>query len=202
MPWYRFDRATLPTMPWMNGGGVTREIACWPPGAGFDTFDWRMSIATIASDGPFSVFAGTDRVITLLEGGGVHLATGDGAIDHRLDTSWAPFAFPGEATIHGRLLAGECADLNVMTRRTVCRAEVRALRQSSQVSAPDGLLLAVQGVWSVQAEGHEVQALPVQMGLWWHHDAQAEAITWHLHPRTPDAVLLTVTIHPKPATTR
>lgn len=202
MPWHRFDRTTLPAKPWKNGGGLTREIACWPAVAGFDHFDWRLSIATIASDGPFSVFAGTDRVITLLEGAGVHLSTGDGAINHHLDTPWTPFAFPGEAPIHGRLLAGDCADLNVMTRRAACRAEVRVMRQSSQVSAPDGLLLAVQGVWNVQAEGHEVQALPVQMGLWWHHDAQAETTTWHLHPRTLDAVVLTVTIHPTPATTR
>ncbi len=202
MPWHRFDRATLPAMPWKNGGGVTREIACWPRGAGLDTFDWRVSIATIASDGPFSAFPGMDRVITLLEGGGAHLASDDGAIDHHLDTPWTPFAFAGEARIHARLLAGECADLNVMTRRAACRTEVQVLRQSSQACAPDGLLLAVQGVWNVQAEGHEIQALPVQMGLWWHGDAQGEAITWHLHPRTPDAVLLAVTIHPTPATPR
>ncbi len=66
MPWHRFDRATLPATPWKNGGGVTREIVCQPPGAGLAAFDWRVSIATIASDGPFSLFAGIDRVITLL----------------------------------------------------------------------------------------------------------------------------------------
>jgi environmental stress-induced protein Ves len=84
-------------MPWKNGGGVTREIVCQPPGAGMDSFDWRVSIAHIASDGPFSAFPGIDRVITLLKGGGVHLSSADGQVNHRLGTPLAPFAFAGEA---------------------------------------------------------------------------------------------------------
>ena len=34
--------------PWKNGGGVTREIAVEPPGAGFDSFGWRVSTAVVA----------------------------------------------------------------------------------------------------------------------------------------------------------
>ncbi|MEY2618152.1 MAG: hypothetical protein RL522_1154 [Pseudomonadota bacterium] len=197
MRWQRFDRSSLPAMPWKNGGGVTREIVCWPPGAGLDDFDWRVSIATIASDGPFSAFPGIDRVITLLEGGGVHMASEGGAIDHRLDTPLQPYAFPGEATVQARLLAGECEDFNVMTRRASCRADVQVLRQERALSAPQGLLLATQGVWSVQAAGEDSHALPVALGLWWASEAAA---TWRLQPQTPDAALLAVTIHPLPAT--
>lgn len=36
-----------------NGGGVTVEIAVHPEGASVDNFDWRISMATVASDGPF-----------------------------------------------------------------------------------------------------------------------------------------------------
>jgi environmental stress-induced protein Ves len=35
-------------LPWKNGGGSTTEIAIAPPDAGFDDFDWRISLATIA----------------------------------------------------------------------------------------------------------------------------------------------------------
>ena len=63
----------LRAAPWKNGGGSTTEIAISPPDAGFDDFDWRISVATIAADGPFSAFAGIDRVITLLAGAGVLL---------------------------------------------------------------------------------------------------------------------------------
>jgi environmental stress-induced protein Ves len=36
----------VPATPWKNGGGVTREIAVHPQGAGFDDFVWRLSMAT------------------------------------------------------------------------------------------------------------------------------------------------------------
>jgi len=195
MPWHRFDRATLPAIPWKNGGGMTREIVCQPPGVGLDAFDWRVSIANIASDGPFSVFTGIDRVITLLEGGGVHLRGEDGAIDYRLDTPLQPYAFAGEAHIHARLLEGACEDFNVMTRRATCRSCVIALREATTLHAPQGLLLTLKGSWDVQAEGDAKQALIAAQGLWW--DSQ---IAWHLSPQTADAIVLAVTIHSQTAT--
>ena len=38
--------------PWKNGGGTTAEVAVHPPGAGFEDFDWRISMADVAADGP------------------------------------------------------------------------------------------------------------------------------------------------------
>ena len=35
----RFDLASTPSVPWKNGGGSTRELACWPQGAGMDGFE-------------------------------------------------------------------------------------------------------------------------------------------------------------------
>ncbi|WP_305230098.1 HutD/Ves family protein, partial [Klebsiella pneumoniae] len=78
----RFDLNQIAASPWKNGGGSTREIACWPPGAGMEAFGWRISVATIDQPGPFSAFAGVDRQIMLLDGDGVHLR-GEG-IDHVL----------------------------------------------------------------------------------------------------------------------
>jgi environmental stress-induced protein Ves len=57
---HRFEGARLPAISWKNGGGTTREVVTQPPGAAFDEFNWRVSIATIASDGPFSTFPGVD----------------------------------------------------------------------------------------------------------------------------------------------
>ena len=47
-------------MPWKNGGGITTEIWVSPEGSGLAgvPFDWRVSIADVATDGPFSKFAG------------------------------------------------------------------------------------------------------------------------------------------------
>jgi len=80
---HRFDLATVPPTPWKNGGGATRELACWPSGAGMHDFEWRVSVATIAAPGPFSAFAGVDRQIMLLDSDGVHLRAPVGALGGR-----------------------------------------------------------------------------------------------------------------------
>jgi environmental stress-induced protein Ves len=186
----RFCVDDLPAMPWKNGGGVTREIVCLPPGAGINDFDWRVSIAHIASDGPFSAFPGVDRIITLLNGGGVHLQSEGGEVNHRLDTPLAPLAFAGESPIHARLLAGDCHDFNVMTRRSVCRASLQVLRSACDWPATSqGLLMAVQGSW--QLEGDHAQTLAPQQGLWWSETCPA----WRFQPQGDGAALLALTLH-------
>lgn len=206
MPIQFFERAQLRASPWKNGGGVTREIACHPPSANMQDFDWRISIAHIARDGDFSVFAGVDRVITLLEGGGVHLRSADGSVLHALDTPWQPFAFSGDAAVHGRLMNGDCHDLNVMSRRGVCQAEVRVLRRrETLLPAPAGLLLAIQGTWQVQTPHTDTDtdttsaqqhALGAQTGLWWHDDMLA--CECRCVDSEPDAALLAVRFTPTP----
>lgn len=105
------------SMPWKNGGGATAEIAIAPPGASVaGGFDWRLSIASIAADGPFSAFPGYDRVILLLEGAGMILSPA-GQAPHRLDRPFQPFRFSGEAAVDCRLLDGPCRDLNLMVAR-------------------------------------------------------------------------------------
>lgn len=180
----------LPAMPWKNGGGVTREIVCQPQGAGMDDFDWRVSIAHIGSDGPFSTFPGVDRVITLLNGGGVHLQSSEGHVDHLLDTPLAPFAFAGEAPIHARLLQGDCHDFNVMTRRATCSASLQVVRGVCHwPAATQGLFMAVQGHWEL--EGELCEHLSPQQGLWWTH----ASLAWQLRPQSADATLLALNLH-------
>ncbi len=71
-------------MPWKNGGGHTTEIAAFPAGAGLASFVWRVSIADVLQDGPFSPFPGIDRTLVLLEGEGMRLS-GDGRADRIAD---------------------------------------------------------------------------------------------------------------------
>jgi len=195
MPLHRFDRDQLPATPWKNGGGVTREIACWPPGAGLGDFEARVSIASIAADGPFSAFAGVDRQILLLDGGGVQLSSPDGAALHRLDQPLAPFAFAGEAAVEARLLAGPSSDFNLMTRRGALRAELRVHRAATELPAcPQGLLFAAQGAWRLQAldAGSTPQTLQPGQGLWWHGGGPR----WQLAPLTADAAMIVVQLWP------
>ncbi|MFM9927548.1 HutD family protein [Variovorax sp. H27-G14] len=184
----KFSRATLPVMPWKNGGGTTQQICSWPEGAALDTFGWRVSIATIAAPGPFSVFAGIDRSIMLLEGDGVRLFTHDARIDHALDVPHQPFAFSGDEAIDCTLLGGASNDFNVMTRRGQWRADVRVLDSATAIeAAPHGALLALRGTWRLNDE-----ACRQGEGLQWADAAQA----WHAVPEGADARLIAVRIVP------
>ncbi|VDC20457.1 HutD/Ves family protein [Pseudogemmobacter humi] len=107
--------------PWKNGGGQTAEIAVSPVAADMETFSWRVSVASVASDGPFSEFPGIDRVLTVTEGGPMVLEIG--GREHLLDETSPPFAFSGEAPVMARLCGPPLLDFNVMCRRPL-RAEV------------------------------------------------------------------------------
>ncbi|MEP7453960.1 HutD family protein [Phyllobacterium sp. SB3] len=113
-------------MPWKNGGGVTTEIAVGPAGAEVGDFHWRVSMATVAADGPFSTFENIDRILTVLEGAGMNLEVA-GMAPPCLTTASAPFAFRGDAAASATLLSGMIVDLNVMTRRDLWHATVERM---------------------------------------------------------------------------
>ena len=62
---------------WKNGTGWTREIARMPDR---EDWDWRLSIAEIEQDGPFSVFPGIERELVLIRGNGLRLRFEDGEV--------------------------------------------------------------------------------------------------------------------------
>jgi environmental stress-induced protein Ves len=139
--------------PWKNGGGTTRAVAVHPPGASLDDFLWRISIATVGADGPFSAFLGVDRLLMLLDGDGMALVSDSGEL--RLSEVGQVASFPGEQAITGRLLGGPTVDLNVMTRRGAFSGAL-SLRH---VAAPFTLahaLVAIDG--ALRADGHPLEA--------------------------------------------
>lgn len=145
-------------MPWKNGGGETAEIAVFPRGAGLEDFGWRLSMARVAADGPFSSFPGIERTLTVLEGVGFRL-TVDG-VEHLLTPESAPLRFPGDAPASAALLGGAVTDLNVMTRRGAFRHEVRRveLAAGEQVSVSAGFVLCLSGGCEVLSDD-EIVAL-------------------------------------------
>lgn len=146
-------------MPWKNGGGTTTEIAAHPPGASLDNFDWRISMAHVGMDGPFSSFPGIDRTLSVLIGNGIALAFGDGETV-RLDRAALPYPFAADRAVEGRLVDGPIDDLNVMSRRGRWRHRVEHVSGigSHSLAAAEGLLALVarKGVW--QVNGTELAA--------------------------------------------
>jgi environmental stress-induced protein Ves len=113
-------------VPWKNGGGFTREIALHPLGATMDDFQWRVSTAEVAADGPFSRFEGVDRTLVILAGAGFDLAIGN-APPVRLTPGSEPLAFAADTPTAATLLTGPVTDLNVMVRRGLWSAQVEYL---------------------------------------------------------------------------
>jgi environmental stress-induced protein Ves len=114
-------------MPWKNGGGTTTEVARWPEGASMDDFGWRVSLATVAVDGPFSRFAGVDRTLAVARGQGMVLAV-EGRGEIALGVASLPLAFPGDVAVDARLIGGPTVDFNAMTRRGLWRHWVTRAR--------------------------------------------------------------------------
>ena len=134
------------TMPWKNGSGRTTEIAAYPSGAGLDTFLWRVSLADVGCDGPFSSFPGIERTIVLLEGAGMRLHGGGRAIE--LTTPFAPHTFSGDVAIDCKLIAGPVRDFNAMFRRGRARGSVTVVPTDGAEFEPAQFRLAyaVSGV--------------------------------------------------------
>ena len=150
----RLRPAQYRQMQWRNGGGSTTEIAIEPAGAGLQAwppFLWRLSMARVQQDGPFSRFAGYDRTLVLLEGRGVRLDFGAAAAPVTLAGPLAAAAFAGEWATHCQLLDGPVRDFNLMMdrKRGAARVEVFELaaqgRAEAQLRGHTGLLFVARG---------------------------------------------------------
>ena len=97
---------------WRNGLGWTREIhaASRPAGEGWD---WRLSIAEIEADGPYSIFPGVQREQVLLAGDGLALEFGDGS-ERLLAPPHGRQRFSGDVAVQARLHAERVEVFNLM----------------------------------------------------------------------------------------
>jgi hypothetical protein len=134
------DPAGFRRMPWKNGGGETIEMLVHPDGADLAAFNWRISMARVASDGPFSRFEGIDRTLSVLEGR--RLVLDFGASQTLLDPLSEPFPFAGDAAVTGAVPDGPILDLNVMTRRGICHHTVQRLRNGAAAASRASLAFA------------------------------------------------------------
>lgn len=112
-------------MRWKNGAGWTSEILKVHAGDERDTNDWvwRLSIAEIDADAPFSAFPGVERELVLLSGNGLRLRFDDGEI-HELLPPHDKLRFAGERTAFGELLDGPTRDFNLMWKRDAVDAQL------------------------------------------------------------------------------
>ena len=125
--------------PWANGGGTTRELARADDGS------WRISLADIDRDGPFSTFAGRRRLLTVVDGTVLGLEV-DGET-HVVEPQ-RPFAFSGDARVVASVPEGAVRALNVVVDPEVVSPFVTVLelgRSSVLPLADDQAAYVVKG---------------------------------------------------------
>ncbi len=152
---------------WRNGAGWTREIHAQPAARG-EGWDWRLSIAEIDEDAPFSAFPGVDRELVLLAGNGLRLRFDDGEVVE-LQPPHDRLRFAGERVLRGELVDGPTRDFNLMWKREAVDARLwhRPLVGSMLLFADPG------STWALHVLAGQAS---VQHGDGWLAAAQGDTI--------------------------
>jgi environmental stress-induced protein Ves len=112
------------TVPWANGLGTTADVFVSPPD--LDDWTWRLSLADVTRDVPFSAMPGIDRHILVASGSGMALTIGASDEIVVAPTS-PPLSFDGGDATTCRLLDGAIRDLNLMVRRDRATGSMRVV---------------------------------------------------------------------------
>ena len=140
--------ANYTRQPWKNGRGTTTEL--WRLERDGKLLV-RLSRAAVVEDGPFSIFPGIERNLTVLSGPGFRL-TG-GGLDFRC-APFVPVAFPGDVALTATETEGrQSDDFNVMTARELPRPDVFPAQNDS---LPAGGMLALYATGPCLVNGRAV----------------------------------------------
>jgi uncharacterized protein len=141
---------------WKNGKGETREIASAAVSVGSASVnsdappDWRISMATVTEDAPFSRFPGVVRTLGVVDGAGIELTVAGHS--QLIGVGDEPAVFAGDLPASGRLLDGPAFDLNLMVNPTRTMGRMVGIRAGTHdlaglswfvVALVDGLQLRI-----------------------------------------------------------
>ncbi len=129
-------------MPWPNGAGTTHQIAIDDAlGDSQAPFLWRLSMADLAGDGPFSEIPDVDRILVLIEGDGVELTIA-GAAPEPLGEHEA-IAFAGDVPTSLTMASQAGRDLNLMWDRTRATGIVDILQVGDTLQIEEQIAFAI-----------------------------------------------------------
>ena len=158
--------------PWKNGKGETVELWRYKQNGQLLA---RLSRATVTEDGPFSLFPGLNRNLTVLTGAGFRLL-GPG-----LDLACKPLhpvAFPGNAVVTAQKTQNQPSDdFNVMTADHLPLPQVTILTEGH---IPKGGLLALYALAPASVNG--IKMAPQDLMLTKAHaDITGQILVTRLH---------------------
>jgi len=135
-------------MPWANGRGTTTELIRVERDG---TLDWRLSMAQVVEDGPFSRLPGIARNLTVIAGPGFDLVGPGLRLPARPKE---PVAFSGDLDIRAEGVTAPSVDFNVMVAGR--SAEVHLVTGPVQVTPKRGATLCVFILAAQGLSAHDV----------------------------------------------
>ena len=143
-------------MPWANGRGTSYEIASDRSDAG--EWTWRLAMAPVNEDGPFSRIECVNRFLAVVEGAGMLLSV------DRKKLQCKPMQvvrFRGDAITEAALTDGPITDINLMIRRKEAEGEMAVvsdsglLNEASIIVALGGSAQVKCGDSTIELERHD-----------------------------------------------
>ena len=154
--WRIVGPADRRVVPWANGRGTTAIVARMPD---TDEWSWRLSLADVVEDGPFSSLPGIDRWIAVARGGRMALQCGapDGFMSTVLDETHGAVPFSGDGDTSCRVLDGPLVDVNLMLRRghTTGELDVHELGAGERWSCAARAVVVLSGRVELVAVGSD-----------------------------------------------
>ncbi len=133
-------------MPWANGLGTSYEIASDRNDA--DEWTWRLAMAPVNEDGPFSRIECVNRSLAVVEGAGMTLSV------DRKKLQCKPMQvvrFRGDAVTDATLTDGPITDINLMVRRKEADGEMSVVSELGLVGRAS-IVVAVGGTAGVKCD--------------------------------------------------
>ena len=138
-------------MPWANGLGTSYEVAS--DRNVDDVWTWRVAIAPVVLDGPFSVLPGVDRQLVVINGEGMTLSI-DGEIVECPPGRVVRFA--GDSVTIARLVDGPVVDLGLMTVRGLVTGSMVVVGDVGDVVESDVLVAIGDAVFEDKDGKHYI----------------------------------------------
>jgi hypothetical protein len=132
-------------MPWANGRGTSYEIASDRNESG--EWTWRLAMAPVNEDGPFSRIECVNRSLAVVEGAGMLLSV------DRKKLQCLPLQvvrFRGDAVTEAALTDGPIMDINLMVRRKEAEGEMAMVSDAGLLNGVS-IVVAVGGSAQVKS---------------------------------------------------
>jgi len=141
-------------MPWANGRGTSFEIASDRDDAG--NWSWRLAMAPVNEDGPFSRIECVNRFLVVVQGNGMLLSV------DRKKLQCLPMQvvrFRGDAITEAALTDGPITDINLMIRRKEADGEMAVVSESGLLDAAS-IIVAIGGSAQVECGDSTIELEP------------------------------------------